>query len=137
MRHRHPTAVTRANLRARRRAPYGLGHHRPDAMKERGLPLLVAPSDSRGATSMSWGGPVSEVYEGRQVVGMDVHRRRLVLVRMTEVGDRLETVRIVNDPQRLAAVMARAGEAPEGVLEATYGWDWAADTLTAPGGGGP
>jgi len=76
---------------------------------------------------------VSEVYEGRQVVGMDVHRRRSVLVRMTEAGDRLETVRIVNDPQRLAAVMARAGEAPEVVLEATYGWYWAADTLAELG----
>src|ERR1700709_1084738 len=82
---------------------------------------------------MSWGGPVSEVYEGRQVVGMDVHRRRSVLVRMTEAGGRLETVRIVNDPQRLAAVMERAGEAPEVVLEATYGWYWAADTLAELG----
>jgi transposase len=76
---------------------------------------------------------VSEVYEERQVVGIDVHRRRSVLVRMTETGDRLETVRIVNDPQRLAAVMARAGEAPEVVLEATYGWYWAADTLAELG----
>jgi transposase len=72
---------------------------------------------------------VSEQYEGRQFVGMDLHRRRSVLVRMTEAGDRLETVRIVNDPERLAAVMARAGEAPEVVLEATYGWYWAADAL--------
>ena len=72
-------------------------------------------------------------YEGRQVVGIDVHRRRSVLVRMTETGDRLETVRIVNDRQRLAAVMARAGEAPEVVLEATYGWYWAADTLAELG----
>jgi transposase len=48
---------------------------------------------------------------------------------MTEAGDRLETVRIVNDPERLAAVMARAGEAPEVVLEATYGWYWAVDAL--------
>ena len=52
---------------------------------------------------------------------------------MTEAGERLETVRIVNDPQRLAAVMARAGEAPEVVLEATYGWYWAADTLAGLG----
>ena len=72
-------------------------------------------------------------YEGRQVVGIDVHRRRSVLVRMTETGDRLETVRIVNDRERLAAVMARAGEAPEVVLEATYGWYWAADTLAELG----
>src|SRR4051812_21221016 len=52
---------------------------------------------------------------------------------MTEAGERLETVRILNDRERLAAVMARAGEAPEAVLEATYGWYWAADTLAALG----
>ena len=41
----------------------------------------------------------------------------------------LECVRISNDVDRLAAVMARAGEAPEVVLEATYGWYWAVDAL--------
>jgi hypothetical protein len=65
---------------------------------------------------------VSGAYEGRQFVGMDLHRRRSVLVRMTETGERLETVRISNDPEYLGQVMARAGEAPEVVLEATYGW---------------
>jgi hypothetical protein len=65
---------------------------------------------------------VSESYEGKQYVGMDLHRRRSVLVRMTESGERLETVRISNDPEYLRGVMARAGEAPEVVLEATYGW---------------
>ena len=62
---------------------------------------------------------VSGAYEGRQIVGMDLHRRRSVLVRMTETGERLETVRISNDPEYLRQVMARAGEAPEVVLEAT------------------
>ena len=76
---------------------------------------------------------MSEDYAGRQIVGMDLHRRRSVLVRMTEAGEALETVRIVNDRDRLAAVMARAGEAPEVVLEATYGWYWAADTLAELG----
>ena len=76
---------------------------------------------------------MSEQYAGRQIVGMDLHRRRSVLVRMTETGERLETVRILNDPERLAAVMARAGEAPEVVLEATYGWYWAADALAELG----
>jgi transposase len=76
---------------------------------------------------------VSESYEGRQIVGMDLHRRRSVLVRMTETGQRLETVRISNDPEYLRQVMARAGEAPEVVLEATYGWYWAADTLAELG----
>jgi hypothetical protein len=65
---------------------------------------------------------VSEQYAGRQFVGVDLHRRRSVIVRMAESGERLEMVRIVNDPERLAAVMTRAGEAPEVVLEATYGW---------------
>ena len=38
-------------------------------------------------------------------------------------------MRISNGVDRLAAVMARAGESPEVVLEATYGWYWAADAL--------
>jgi len=38
-----------------------------------------------------------------------------------------------NVPQYLEAVMARAGEAPEVVLEAAYGWYWAADTLAELG----
>jgi transposase len=77
--------------------------------------------------------PVSEQYAGRQIVGMDLHRRRSVLVRMTEAGEQLETVRISNDPEYLRQVMARAGEHPEVVLEATYGWYWAADTLAELG----
>jgi hypothetical protein len=76
---------------------------------------------------------VSEVYAGKQIVGMDLHRRRSVLVRMTESGQHLETVRISNDPEYLRAVMARAGEAPEVVLEAAYGWYWAADALAELG----
>src|SRR3954463_2744754 len=103
-------------------------------MKERGLRSSDVPSHSRGAHVLTTKeAPVSEDYAGRQIVGMDLHRRRSVLVRMTEAGERLETVRIVNDPDRLAAVMTRAGEAPEVVLEATYGWYWAADTLTELG----
>jgi len=64
---------------------------------------------------------------------MDLHRRRSVLVRMTETGQHLETVRISNDRDYLREVMARAGETPEVVLEATYGWYWAADTLAELG----
>src|SRR5271166_2858119 len=64
---------------------------------------------------------------------MDLHRPRSVLVRMTESGEHLETVRIFNTDDRLADVMSRAGECPEVVLEATYGWYWAADTLAELG----
>jgi transposase len=72
-------------------------------------------------------------YDGRQVVGMDLHRRRSVLVRMTEDGRRLGTARIVNSPDQLRAQLARAGTSPRVVPEATYGWYWAADTLAAAG----
>jgi pheromone shutdown protein TraB len=41
----------------------------------------------------------------------------------------LETVRISNDVDSLGKVMARAGVCPEVVVEATYGWYWAADAL--------
>jgi hypothetical protein len=44
---------------------------------------------------------VGGAYDGKQIVGMDLHRRRSVLVRMTETGDHLETVRISNDPDCL------------------------------------
>lgn len=72
-------------------------------------------------------------YDGRQIVGMDLHRRRSVLVRMTGDGRRLGTVRITNSPAELRAQIARAGKSPKVVLEATYGWYWAADTLAAAG----
>jgi hypothetical protein len=60
-------------------------------------------------------------YDGPQVVGMDLHRRRSVLVRMTPDGQKLATVRIANSPERLATEIGKAGPAPEVVLEATYG----------------
>jgi transposase len=72
-------------------------------------------------------------YDGRQVVGMDLHRRRSVLVRMTEDGRRLGTARITNSPAELRKAIAAAGKDPRVVLEATYGWYWAADVLEAAG----
>ena len=41
--------------------------------------------------------------------------------------------RITNSPQELRREIARAGKSPKVVLEATYGWYWAADTLAAAG----
>jgi transposase len=76
---------------------------------------------------------MTEAYDGRQVVGMDLHRRRSVLVRMSEDGRKLETVRIENSPAALRAVIARAGSSPRVVVEATYGWYWAVDVLRAAG----
>jgi hypothetical protein len=62
-------------------------------------------------------------YCGRQYVGIDLHRRRSVIMRMTPEGERLGSpVRIDNDPFELAQLVASWGESPEVVLEATYGW---------------
>jgi transposase len=82
--------------------------------------------------------PVSEDYAGgacagQQYVGIDLHRRRSVIVRMSDAGERLDTVRIDNDPVALGLEIAKAGPDPEVVLEATYGWYWAADVLVAAG----
>ena len=76
---------------------------------------------------------MTEAYDGRQVVGMDLHRRRSVLVRMSMDGRKLETVRIENSPAALRAVLARCGQRPLVVLEATYGWYWAAGVLAEAG----
>jgi transposase len=75
---------------------------------------------------------VSE-YAGKQFVGVDLHRRRTVLVRTTDAGEVLESVRISNDVESLNRVMDRAGVDPEVVLEATYGWYWAVDALHKAG----
>lgn len=74
-----------------------------------------------------------EAYDGPQIVGMDLHRRRSVLVRMTPDGRRLDTARITNSPAELRREISKAGKGPEVVLEATYGWYWAADTLAEAG----
>ena len=44
-------------------------------------------------------------------------------------GERLSVVRIDNTPAALAAAVTAAGEHPEVVIEATYGWYWAVDVL--------
>jgi transposase len=74
------------------------------------------------------------VEHQQQYVGIDLHRRRSVIVRRNEAGETLETVRIDNDAVALAAELAKAGEHPEVILEATYGWYWAADVIKECGG---
>jgi transposase len=76
---------------------------------------------------------VSTDYDGRQYVGIDLHRRRSVIVRMTPEGEQLGCVRVDNDPVALGLELAKAGPDPEVVLEATYGWYWAVDALQAAG----
>src|SRR6516165_12562030 len=64
-----------------------------------------------------------------QYVGIDLHRRSATIYRMLPEGEVLGCERIASQPFELAQAMAKAGEAPEVVLESTYGWYWAADVL--------
>ncbi|QUQ68274.1 IS110 family transposase ISHvo9 [Kutzneria sp. CA-103260] len=56
-----------------------------------------------------------------------------MIVRQTAAGEHLATVRITNDPIALGQELGKAGPEPEAVLEATYGWYWAADVLAEAG----
>jgi hypothetical protein len=49
---------------------------------------------------------------GEQYVGIDLHRRRSVIVRMMPDGEVLETVRVDNDPVALSLELAKAGPTP-------------------------
>lgn len=69
----------------------------------------------------------------RQYVGIDLHRRRSVIVRMNAEGEVLGNVQIDNDPVALAMALAEAGPDPEVAIEACYGWYWAVDLLQAEG----
>jgi transposase len=72
--------------------------------------------------------------DARAVVGVDLHRRRTVLVTMDAQGRQLGApVRVVNDPGRLVAAATRHEPCPRVVLEATYGWYWAVDALQDAG----
>ena len=73
------------------------------------------------------------VEREQEYVGIDLHRRRSVIVRMNETGEVLKVAKIDNDPVALAMAVAEAGPDPEVVLEAGYGWYWAADLLQAEG----
>jgi hypothetical protein len=57
----------------------------------------------------------------REYVGIDLHRRRSVIVRLNAEGEKLSSVGGGNDPLVIAAAVAEAGSDAEVVVEATYG----------------
>ena len=69
----------------------------------------------------------------REYVGIDLHRRRSVIVRKNAAGEVLSKVHIDNEPMALMEAVSAAGPEPEVVLEATFGWYWAADVLADMG----
>ena len=67
-------------------------------------------------------------------VGIDLHRRRSVIVVLDDDGEEVWSRKIDNDPATLAAAIVDAGPDPEVVIEATWGWYWAADVIADAGG---
>ncbi len=76
---------------------------------------------------------MQEQVSRQQYVGIDVHRRRSVIVRIDDTGKVLGKKQVLNDPVEFALAMAEAGEGPEVALQATYGYYWAADLLKENG----
>jgi transposase len=67
-------------------------------------------------------------------VGIDLHRRRSVVVVLNEDGQRVSWSRIDNTPANLAGeIVAAGGPDVEVAMEATWGWYWAADVIAECG----
>ena len=67
----------------------------------------------------------------KEWVGVDLHLHRSVICRIDEQGREVDCVRIDNDPKALVAQVGKAGRRAPVAIEATYGWYWAVDALTA------
>ena len=67
-------------------------------------------------------------------VGIDLHRRRSVVVVLNEDGQRVSWSRIDNTPANLAGeIVAAGGPDVEVAMEATWAWYWAADVIAECG----
>ena len=66
-------------------------------------------------------------------VGIDLHRRRSVVVVLNDDGDRVSWSRIDNTAANLAAEVHAAGPGAEVAMEACWGWYWAADVIAECG----
>ena len=67
-------------------------------------------------------------------VGIDLHRRRSVVVVLNDDGDRVSWSRIDNTPANLAAEIVAAGERTRRWRwKRCWGWYWAADVIAECG----
>jgi len=70
------------------------------------------------------------VLQPQPYVGIDLHRRRSVIVHRSAEGETLAVAKVANDDVlAFSSAVTAAGEHPEVVIEATYGWYWAVDLL--------
>jgi transposase len=66
-------------------------------------------------------------------VGIDLHRRRSVIYRMDQAGEKIDSVRVDNEPSRFAKEVGAAPVGSDVIVEATYAWYWAVDLLKEMG----
>ena len=70
----------------------------------------------------------------KQYVGIDLHRRRSLVVRRDDTGTTHSMVRLDNsDLAGIVAEVRAAGPEPDVIVEATNGWYWLIDLLRAEG----
>jgi len=98
------------------------------ASSRRGGPSVEKLDPTKATPSRRKKVPLEPEY-----VGVDLHRRRSVIVRMSPDGERLTTEKIDDNAVALAAAIAPAGPNPRVVVESCCGWYWAADVLAECG----
>jgi transposase len=69
----------------------------------------------------------------QEYVGIDLHRRRSVIYRMDEHGEKINSTRVTNEPMNFAKEVSAAPVGSDVIIEATYGWYWAVDLLKEMG----
>jgi transposase len=69
----------------------------------------------------------------QEYVGIDLHRRRSVVYRMDEHGEKISSTRVENEPMTFAEEVSAAPVGSDVIIEATYGWYWAVDLLKEMG----
>ena len=80
------------------RHPPRITCHRSDAHEGAGPPLPVKVPLSRSRLGSARSSTRREAPMGKEYVGIDLHRRRSVIYRMDEAGEKIDCVRIDNDP---------------------------------------
>jgi hypothetical protein len=96
-------------------------------------PRRMGPSAEKLGLAKATPSRRKKVPVNREYVGIDLHRRRSVIVPKNAEGELLSKVHIDNDPVAMAEAVAAAGPEPEVVLESTFGCYWAADLLEEMG----
>ncbi len=58
---------------------------------------------------------------GKEHVGLDLRHRRSVIYRLDQAGEKIDSVRVDNEPSRFAKTVSVAPVGSDVIVEATYG----------------